>query len=451
MRIFNLIFALSLIALGGEQAVAGCSGSLTTASGAATFINGVGSPIQQSLGSASPVNCTDSLSAHSNTSFSGINASASDTFSLASGLNSSVTSSVPIPPGSTTDRLTRTNFFDGRANAQTNLSFTQVRALSPTIALNVAGSGGTEAQVHVVLTGNGFSLDQTAALGFSTNLVLTGVPTNTALSLNVTSFLSSGGSRTLTSTSAIADTGTASLVGSFAPITLLDALQGAVTVSTGGPFSALGEPTVMTAKFTPNFGLSLAQAAQLGGFTGFNWVQTVVSDPPLQARDIHGNLLGLSYPDPPPGGYLGHPGSSSPFFYTQADLPHTTNTLSFEDQPRDSCFSQILACNGNRVPDKHSVFETELVGVLAGNIDGPDLFDFTWTSNYSGVLGGVAIKGNDLIDSGGGTGGVTILSETYFPTAAVPEPTTWAMMLLGFAGIGFLAYRRKSIPVLITA
>ena len=27
--------------------------------------------------------------------------------------------------------------------------------------------------------------------------------------------------------------------------------------------------------------------------------------------------------------------------------------------------------------------------------------------------------------------------------AAVPEASTWAMMLLGFAGIGFLAYRRK--------
>ena len=28
--------------------------------------------------------------------------------------------------------------------------------------------------------------------------------------------------------------------------------------------------------------------------------------------------------------------------------------------------------------------------------------------------------------------------------AAVPEPTTWAMMVLGFAGVGLLAYRRKS-------
>jgi PEP-CTERM motif-containing protein len=31
-----------------------------------------------------------------------------------------------------------------------------------------------------------------------------------------------------------------------------------------------------------------------------------------------------------------------------------------------------------------------------------------------------------------------------FNVSAVPEPTTWAMMLLGFAGIGLLAYRRKS-------
>jgi hypothetical protein len=29
-------------------------------------------------------------------------------------------------------------------------------------------------------------------------------------------------------------------------------------------------------------------------------------------------------------------------------------------------------------------------------------------------------------------------------TPAVPEPTTWAMMLLGFAGIGFMAYRRRN-------
>ena len=30
-----------------------------------------------------------------------------------------------------------------------------------------------------------------------------------------------------------------------------------------------------------------------------------------------------------------------------------------------------------------------------------------------------------------------------FTVAAVPEPSTWAMMLLGFAGLGFITFRRK--------
>jgi hypothetical protein len=35
--------------------------------------------------------------------------------------------------------------------------------------------------------------------------------------------------------------------------------------------------------------------------------------------------------------------------------------------------------------------------------------------------------------------------------SAVPEPSTWAMLLLGFAGIGFIACRRKSRPALSAA
>jgi len=31
-------------------------------------------------------------------------------------------------------------------------------------------------------------------------------------------------------------------------------------------------------------------------------------------------------------------------------------------------------------------------------------------------------------------------------TTAVPEPSTWAMMILGFMGVGFMAYRRRGQP-----
>ena len=34
-------------------------------------------------------------------------------------------------------------------------------------------------------------------------------------------------------------------------------------------------------------------------------------------------------------------------------------------------------------------------------------------------------------------------------SSAVPEPSTWAMLLLGFAGVGFMTYRRKEKPALI--
>jgi hypothetical protein len=31
----------------------------------------------------------------------------------------------------------------------------------------------------------------------------------------------------------------------------------------------------------------------------------------------------------------------------------------------------------------------------------------------------------------------------------VPEPSTWAMMILGFAGVAFMAYRRRNKDALL--
>jgi hypothetical protein len=31
----------------------------------------------------------------------------------------------------------------------------------------------------------------------------------------------------------------------------------------------------------------------------------------------------------------------------------------------------------------------------------------------------------------------------FLQVAAVPEPSTWAMIISGFAGVGFMAYRRR--------
>jgi hypothetical protein len=38
----------------------------------------------------------------------------------------------------------------------------------------------------------------------------------------------------------------------------------------------------------------------------------------------------------------------------------------------------------------------------------------------------------------------TFTASTPVIASGVPEPSTWAMMILGFMGVGFMAYRRKS-------
>ncbi len=47
--------------------------------------------------------------------------------------------------------------------------------------------------------------------------------------------------------------------------------------------------------------------------------------------------------------------------------------------------------------------------------------------------------------------GIDDVSVTGPVTGAVPEPSTWAMMILGFAGVGFMAYRRRNQAAALAA
>lgn len=78
-----------------------------------------------------------------------------------------------------------------------------------------------------------------------------------------------------------------------------------------------------------------------------------------------------------------------------------------------------------------------------------------WTSAYGGPLPGISTSA-DWVWANMSTSNT---GEAFFSTtitsgseiSAVPEPSTWAMMLLGFAGVGFMAYRRKSKLALMAA
>jgi hypothetical protein len=65
------------------------------------------------------------------------------------------------------------------------------------------------------------------------------------------------------------------------------------------------------------------------------------------------------------------------------------------------------------------------------------LFTANQTFAFRIIDGSLAASGNDFaIDN--------------LVLAAVPEPSTWAMMILGFAGVGFMAYRRRNQSAALT-
>jgi hypothetical protein len=97
------------------------------------------------------------------------------------------------------------------------------------------------------------------------------------------------------------------------------------------------------------------------------------------------------------------------------------------------------------------------------------LINYIGTGNVQGAANGATLDGTFLFANAsnislssetfdghvfdGGDGTFNFVSNTYINqptelhinlTGPVPEPSTWAMLLLGFAGLGFMAYRRKS-------
>jgi hypothetical protein len=100
----------------------------------------------------------------------------------------------------------------------------------------------------------------------------------------------------------------------------------------------------------------------------------------------------------------------------------------------------------NSITQSANIFNLSTTGILfyANTPDFYSLplseFNLWWNGNGTSYgLGTTASNNVNATFNGVGT-----------LTAAVPEPSTWAMMLLGFAGLGVMAYRRKSKPLLMT-
>ncbi len=68
------------------------------------------------------------------------------------------------------------------------------------------------------------------------------------------------------------------------------------------------------------------------------------------------------------------------------------------------------------------------------------LYEFSGQGTNSGAFTTLG-----LLNNGGNRPGVSHISFWQASTPAVPEPATWAMMIFGFAGIGFSMRRRANI------
>jgi hypothetical protein len=94
------------------------------------------------------------------------------------------------------------------------------------------------------------------------------------------------------------------------------------------------------------------------------------------------------------------------------------------------------------------------LGVTSGTFD--NTFDLTLASTYNPAFvtasGGTVASAEAGLLAGLAAGtAYDNVHTTNFPNGeirgflhAVPEPSTWAMMLLGFCGLGYMAYRRRS-------
>jgi hypothetical protein len=89
-----------------------------------------------------------------------------------------------------------------------------------------------------------------------------------------------------------------------------------------------------------------------------------------------------------------------------------------------------------------------LVNISDPNLGSPPLTLGLGIDDNAALLAGSSAS---IASFTGFTNGTGSFSGTLTISSAVPEPSTWAMIILGFAGLGFMAHRRKSKPTLMVA
>lgn len=106
----------------------------------------------------------------------------------------------------------------------------------------------------------------------------------------------------------------------------------------------------------------------------------------------------------------------------------------------------LFSTLSSTTPGAYLMISTDYLNIYGGEqitfmVNGTDYLQLVVPTTFNGT--GSIIPGDNSSYALVGGGNYAYLSSGT--VSAVPEPSTWLMMILGFCGVGFMAYRRKQI------
>jgi hypothetical protein len=135
-----------------------------------------------------------------------------------------------------------------------------------------------------------------------------------------------------------------------------------------------------------------------------------------------------------------HTGANSLKIGDDDDQPLATLSQSFNDVAGETYNVSYWAAYGGGVGGDPNAFLSVSVGADGGDVT--DTLGLTYEQFSFSFIG----TGHDTLQIAAQTNPsswfVDDVSVTGSAAGAAPEPATWAMMLVGFSGLGFLGYRR---------
>jgi hypothetical protein len=147
----------------------------------------------------------------------------------------------------------------------------------------------------------------------------------------------------------------------------------------------------------------------------------------------------------PPASITYGTGANAPTAFLMPSIVGNTTVVSGQTAP-GTFRAPPFATNGNGLSFEYAVL-FNATGIANGNTAATEFNKLTFEIQGLQVANLEALDGNanlwfasDIWNTNGGGAGVTGFVAA---TQAVAEPSTWAMMILGFLSVGFLAYRRR--------